>query len=52
MNRQPSQFDVLGTDVPVAVPVRIADLHIALPFIDALKSASLDDENLDAEVLE
>ncbi|KIM71552.1 hypothetical protein PILCRDRAFT_40162, partial [Piloderma croceum F 1598] len=41
-----------GADVPVAVPVRIADLHIALSFIDALKSASLDDENLDAEVLE
>jgi len=36
----------------MAVPVHIADLHIALSFIDALKSASLDDENLDVEVLE
>ena len=36
----------------MAVPVHIADLHIAILFIDALKSASLDDENLDAEVLE
>jgi hypothetical protein len=38
-------------DVPEAAAIRVADLRTAIQFIHALESASLDDENLDAEVL-
>jgi hypothetical protein len=42
----------LDPDVPEATAVCVAELRTAIAFVDGLKSASLDDEDLDAETLE
>ena len=48
-DEQPPDLD---PGVPEATAVRVEELHTAIAFIDALKSASLDDEDLDPETLE
>ena len=46
------QIPGLDPGVPEGAAVSVAELHMAITFIDGLKSASLDDEDLDAETLE
>jgi hypothetical protein len=45
------QLPMPGPDVLEAMVIHVTDLRTAIQFIDALKSASLDDKNLDVEVL-